>query len=66
MAPQSPIPAQPYRGLHPLSINGWALLEFDQQISVQLTELERQFYQPRHFAYARLDMPERPPMPKPR
>lgn len=64
MAANTPTPAPLYSGLHPLTINGWALLEFDQKMNLQLTELERRFHVARRHAFARLVLPDRGLPPK--
>lgn len=61
MAAQAPIPARRYSGLHPLSIDGRALLAFDQKMNLQLIELESRFHQPRRHVYLRLDFADRRP-----
>ena len=48
MSTNSPLPARPYRGLPPFSIDGHALYEFSRKLNHSLNELER-----RHGAHRR-------------
>ena len=66
MSDQLPLSAWAYPELHPVAVNDYALLRFEQEMDRRLVEFDVRFYVPRRYPEIRLRRHREQPPRKPR